>query len=69
MGRVESSVDALRGEPRAVIVCRSGGRSNVVAQLLGSLGVDAVNLAGGMRAWQDAGLPIVTDDGVQGRVI
>jgi rhodanese-related sulfurtransferase len=53
------------GRP-AVIVCRSGGRSNTIAQLLTSLGINAVNLAGGMRAWEQAGLPVVTDAGDPG---
>lgn len=69
MGQVSARVDELRPEVAAVIVCRSGGRSNTVAQLLSSHGINAVNLAGGMRAWEEAGLPVVTDAGAPGRII
>ena len=68
MSQVESRVDEVRAET-AVIVCRTGGRSNAVTQLLNSRGINAVNLAGGMRAWEHAGLPVVTDTGDPGRII
>jgi rhodanese-related sulfurtransferase len=48
---------------RLAIVCRSGARSGVVADWLERSGVDAVNLAGGMQAWQAASLPIEPVDG------
>jgi len=69
MSQVEARMGELpTGEP-AVIVCRSGGRSNTIVQLLASFGVKAVNLAGGMRAWEAAGLPVVADGDGPGRVI
>jgi rhodanese-related sulfurtransferase len=69
MSQVEARVNAIPPGRPAVIVCRSGGRSNTIAQLLSSLGMNAVNLAGGMRAWEQAGLPVVTDAGDPGRII
>jgi rhodanese-related sulfurtransferase/glyoxylase-like metal-dependent hydrolase (beta-lactamase superfamily II) len=69
MAQVELRVDEIRSERSAVIVCRSGGRSNAVTQLLTSHGINAVNLAGGMHAWELAGLPVVTDAGGPGRII
>jgi rhodanese-related sulfurtransferase len=50
-------------------VCRSGGRSASIAEALRRIGIDAVNVAGGMSAWAAAGLPVVRDDGRPGRVI
>lgn len=51
-----------------VAVCRSGNRSSKAAlKLLGS-GRDVVNMAGGMKAWQNAGLPVVNDRGEPGIV-
>ncbi|MFC6593332.1 rhodanese-like domain-containing protein [Kitasatospora paranensis] len=50
-------------------ICRSGNRSRQAAALLTARGVDAVNVAGGMRAWAEAGLPVTTTGGQNGRVI
>ncbi|HEY1653415.1 MAG TPA: MBL fold metallo-hydrolase [Acidimicrobiales bacterium] len=69
MHEVAARVDEIDRERPIVIVCRTGGRSNAVAQLLTVRGINAVNLAGGMRAWEEAGLPIVTDAGDPGRVV
>lgn len=39
-------------------ICRSGGRSKAALGLAERAGVDGRNVAGGMIAWQRAGLPI-----------
>lgn len=41
----------------ALIYCRSGARSAMAVAALRGAGYDAHNLAGGMLAWLDAGLP------------
>lgn len=42
-----------------VVVCRSGNRSGTACTLLGKRGfTQAYNLAGGVTAWQKAGLPL-----------
>lgn len=47
-----------RGRP-IFVYCASGGRSAVAARALGALGYPEVyDLAGGMRAWTAAGLPV-----------
>ena len=46
-----------------VVVCRSGNRSARVVDWLARNGVDAVNLAGGLRAWAAAGRPMVSETG------
>ena len=38
-----------------LIICRSGGRSGMAC---GGLGENAINVDGGMLAWQAAGLPV-----------
>ncbi len=48
------------GRP-VLAICRSGNRSATAAAVLLERGVDARNVRGGMRAWQDAGLPVTTD--------
>ena len=69
MGQVEARLDEVPREATAVIVCRSGARSNTVTQFLNLQGFKAVNMAGGMNAWERAGLPVVTDSGGPGRVV
>jgi rhodanese-related sulfurtransferase/glyoxylase-like metal-dependent hydrolase (beta-lactamase superfamily II) len=69
LGQVEARLDEVRTESPALIVCRSGGRSNAVAQMLNARGINAVNLAGGMQAWEQAGLPVVTEAGGPGRIV
>lgn len=46
-----------------VVVCRSGGRSAYAVELLLRAGYDAVNLAGGMKAWHAARLGLEPVDG------
>ncbi len=55
---------ALAGMPldrRMLLVCRSGRRSHDACALLAVQGfTDVTNLAGGMIAWNEAGLPVVS---------
>lgn len=69
VSQVAARADEIGTDRPAVIVCRTGGRSNAVAQLLNSQGINAVNLSGGMRAWDEAGLPVLTDTGGPGQII
>ncbi len=49
---------ALDPDRRIIVVCRSGTRATLAAATLMDLGfTDVVNLAGGMNAWKQAGLP------------
>ncbi len=44
------------------VICRSGGRSARATAWLNAAGVvDAVNVEGGMKAWQAQGRPMVAD--------
>jgi rhodanese-related sulfurtransferase len=45
-----------------VCVCHVGGRSALVADALNRSGWHALNLVGGMEAWQRAGFDIITDE-------
>ena len=42
------------------VVCAVGGRSGQAVGFLRSLGVDAVNVAGGTNAWHQSGRPVET---------
>lgn len=50
----------LPADRPVLAICRSGNRSATAAALLLARGVDARNVAGGMRAWQAAGMPITS---------
>ncbi|MFI1224080.1 MULTISPECIES: rhodanese-like domain-containing protein [unclassified Streptomyces] len=54
---------------RVHVMCRVGGRSAQVTQYLVQQGVDAVNIDGGMQAWDGAGRPMVTDSGTPAFVL
>lgn len=56
------------GDPLYVI-CRTGGRSAMVAAWLNGNGFDAVNVGGGMDAWMDAGRPMVSETGAPPTVV
>lgn len=51
-----------------IAVCRSGNRSGAAALVLAAAGHQVRNLRGGMKAWADAGLPVVRPDGTAGEV-
>ena len=68
MGEITQRGDLPR-DREIVVVCRTGGRSQRVAQFLQSNGLRAVNLHGGMRAWAASGLDVITDNGDQGTII
>jgi rhodanese-related sulfurtransferase len=69
LGRLLQALPSLPTDRRIVVVCRSGNRSRTAAKFLGQSGREAVNLTGGMRAWQAAGLPLVGRGGRPGTVI
>lgn len=66
LGRLSPA--ALPAGRPVVAVCRSGNRSAKAADTLAAAGIPVHNLAGGMKAWAGAGLPVVTDDGTPGTV-
>lgn len=56
-------------DAHVVVVCKVGGRSAQVTAWLRQQGYDAVNLEGGMFAWEAAGRPMVADGGAQPGVV
>jgi rhodanese-related sulfurtransferase len=52
--------EALAGDARVIVVCRSGARAALAARTLEVMGyTDVALLDGGLVAWQAAGLPVV----------
>jgi rhodanese-related sulfurtransferase len=68
LGSVAERIGDLPADRPVVVICRSGGRSAHATEFLLAQGVDAVNLAGGMRAWAAEGFTVETDDGSEGVV-
>lgn len=68
MGQLNARVTEIPRDTTIVCVCRSGARSQAVADALNRAGYRAHNLDGGMYAWEDADLPFVASDGTDGVV-
>lgn len=63
LATVPDSVDAFPTDCSVYVVCARGGRSARAVEFLRDQGIDAVNVAGGMVAWLDAGKPGQSNDG------
>ncbi|MET9478883.1 rhodanese-like domain-containing protein [Streptomyces sp. NPDC006638] len=63
VGRFGEVTEAVADGRKAYVMCRVGGRSAQVTRYLVQQGVDAVNVDGGMLAWDGAGRPMVSDNG------
>ena len=61
MGELTERTEAAGDGAPVYVICRVGGRSAQVAAYLLQQGVDAVNVDGGMQAWEAAGRPLVGD--------
>ncbi|MFZ8998623.1 MAG: rhodanese-like domain-containing protein [Ilumatobacteraceae bacterium] len=57
---VPDRVDAFRGDGPVYVMCRSGGRSLQACAYLSGLGVEVVNVEGGILAWIASGRDVVT---------
>ena len=70
MGDLPSQIEELPlGDGPLAVVCRSGNRSGRVVAWLSQQGIDAVNVAGGMQAWDAAGKPMVAEGSGSAQVI
>ncbi|KIF06977.1 sulfurtransferase [Streptomyces sp. RSD-27] len=63
VARFGEVTEAVADGRTAYVMCRVGGRSAQVTQYLVGQGIDAVNVSGGMQAWEGAGRPMVTETG------
>ena len=57
MGQLGTRIQEVEKARPVIVVCRSGHRSARVADALNGAGYTADTMAGGMTAWQRAGLP------------
>lgn len=57
LGQLGGRLAELDRQQPVIVICRSGNRSARAAELLKAAGFRCDNMAGGMLAWQAAGLP------------
>ncbi|KIZ19430.1 sulfurtransferase [Streptomyces natalensis ATCC 27448] len=69
VARYGELTEAVPEDGKVYVLCRVGGRSAQVAQYLIQQGIDAVNVDGGMQAWEAAGRPVADGKGGVGTVI
>ncbi|WTL60192.1 rhodanese-like domain-containing protein [Nocardia sp. NBC_01499] len=65
---VPTRVDELDYDVDLYVICRQGGRSLQVVEYLTHIGFDAIQVNGGMVAWQQAGRPLVADGDQQAKI-
>ena len=58
-----SQAESIPRDRTVVFYCRSGSRSRMAAEAFAQAGWDAHNLAGGLIAWVERGLPIEPSGG------
>ncbi|MEZ6067856.1 MAG: MBL fold metallo-hydrolase [Planctomycetaceae bacterium] len=63
LGRLPSHLATLAGDRPLVTQCASGARSSIAASLLQAAGLPVINMSGGLRAWEDAGLQVAAGTG------
>lgn len=54
-------LDVIPVDRQVLVVCKVGSRSARATAYLQSQGIEAVNLVGGMLAWQAGGRPMVSE--------
>ena len=59
LGQLGERLGELDRDRPVIAICRSGNRSGVATRMLALAGYSCDNMAGGMLAWQSAGLPTV----------
>jgi len=68
MGEVPARLDEIDRSATLYVVCKAGGRSAKVAQLLAHHGYEPINVNGGMLAWAEAGRQVIAADGGPGTI-
>ncbi|KAA1424926.1 rhodanese-like domain-containing protein [Mumia zhuanghuii] len=59
LGDLPTRADEIPADGQVLVYCHVGGRSARATMFLQQRGIDAVNLAGGVIAWHQAGRPLV----------
>ncbi len=68
MSQLEERLGEIPDDTTLLVICHSGQRSQRVATALVDAGKDAINVIGGMLAWQQAGGDLVAEGSEPPRV-
>ena len=63
LGSLSGEAHTIERDRPVVFYCRSGARSGMATQAFAEAGYDAHNMAGGLLAWEAAGLPLEPEGG------
>ena len=63
MTEVGARSDEIARDKPVIFYCRVGARSALVTEAFRNAGYDARNMAGGLQAWAEQGLPLEPEDG------
>lgn len=63
LAEIPQRLDEVPDADPVYVFCRGGGRSSRVTEWLNNNGYSAVNVDGGMKSWEAAGKPMVSDSG------
>jgi rhodanese-related sulfurtransferase len=55
---VPERIEEIPDDERVYVICATGARSGRAVEYLNKQGYDTVNVAGGMKAWLEAGHPV-----------
>jgi rhodanese-related sulfurtransferase len=69
VARLGELTGSVEDGQRIHVLCRVGGRSAQVTNYLVQQGIDAVNVAGGMQAWEAAERPMGSESGADAYVL
>lgn len=58
LAEVPERIEEIPSDRRVYVICAVGGRSARAVDFLNRQGFDTVNVAGGSKAWAEAGLPV-----------
>ncbi len=67
--QIPARADELPVDQQLLVVCQVGGRSAQATAFLREKGFEAINLAGGLVGWVEAGRPMVADGGADPMVL
>src|SRR3954468_23358516 len=58
LAEVPERIEEIPSDTRVYLICATGARSARAAEFLNAQGYDTVNVAGGSKAWLEAGHPV-----------